>query len=79
MTASIPCSIRNGHLIFCTTPSAYYQLWQTDFTYLKIISLGWLYLSTMLDDFSRYILAWHHHVSNGRSCTTNAVRSVIGG
>ncbi len=34
------------------------QLWQTDFTYLKVISWGQYYLSTILDDFSRYIIAW---------------------
>jgi putative transposase len=34
------------------------QLWQTDFTYLKIIGWGWFYLSTVLDDYSRYIIAW---------------------
>ena len=45
------------------------QLWQTDFTYLKVIGWGWFYLSTVLDDFSRYIIAW-------KLCTTMAVRDV---
>lgn len=28
------------------------------FTYFKIIGGGWMYLSTVLDDSSRYIVAW---------------------
>ena len=39
------------------------QLWQTDFTYLKVIGWGWFYLSTILDDYSRHIIAW-------KLCTT---------
>jgi len=35
-----------------------HELWQTDFTYFKIQGWGWYYLSTVLDDFSHYILAW---------------------
>jgi len=34
------------------------QIWQTDFTNLKVIGWGWFYLSTILDDFSYYIMAW---------------------
>ena len=34
------------------------ELWQTDFTHLKVQGWGWYYLSTVLDDYSRYILAW---------------------
>lgn len=35
-----------------------HELWQTDFTYFRIIGWGWYYLSTVLDDYSRYIIAW---------------------
>ncbi len=45
------------------------QLWQTDFTYLKVTGWGWLYLSTVLDDFSRYITAW-------KLCTTMKAQDV---
>lgn len=45
------------------------QLWQTDFTYLKIIGWGWYDLSTVMDDFSRSIIAW-------RLCTTMSARDV---
>ncbi len=45
------------------------QLWQTDFTYLKVIGWGWLYLSTILDDYSRYVIAW-------RLCTTMKAQDV---
>jgi putative transposase len=48
---------------FKNKTSAPNQLWQTDFTYLKVIGWGWFYLSTILDDFSRYIVAW-------KLCTT---------
>ena len=34
------------------------ELWQTDFTYLQVVGWGWYYLSTVLDDYSRYIVAW---------------------
>jgi transposase InsO family protein len=49
-----------------TTPG---QLWQTDFTDLKVTGWGWFYLSTVLDDFSRYIIAW-------KLCTTMAASDV---
>ena len=35
-----------------------HELWQTDFTYFKVIGWGWYYLTSVLDDYSRYIIAW---------------------
>lgn len=35
-----------------------HEMWQTDFTYFKILGWGWYYLSTVLDDYSRYIVHW---------------------
>jgi hypothetical protein len=42
-------------------------MWQTDFTYFKIIGWGWYYLSTILDDFSRLIIAWRLCTGMGAS------------
>jgi transposase InsO family protein len=45
------------------------EMWQTDFTYFKIIGWGWMYMSTVLDDLSRYIIAW-------KLCTTMRAEDV---
>ncbi len=45
------------------------EMWQTDFTYFKITGWGWYYLSTVLDDFSRFIIAW-------RLCASMSPRDV---
>ena len=42
---------------FHTPTTRVNEMWQTDFTYFKIIGWGWMYLSTVLDDYSRYIIA----------------------
>ena len=54
---------------FHNQTTAINQLWQTDFTYLKVIGWGWYYLSTVLDDYSRYIIAW-------KLCTTMKAEDV---
>ncbi|QUT05103.1 IS3 family transposase [Sphingobium phenoxybenzoativorans] len=54
---------------FHTQTSRPNEMWQTDFTYFKIIGWGWVYLSTVLDDYSRYIIAW-------KLCTTMRAEDV---
>jgi putative transposase len=54
---------------FANPTTAINQLWQTDFTYLKVTGWSWFYLSTVLDDFSRYIVAF-------KLCTTMAAADV---
>jgi putative transposase len=34
------------------------ELWATDCAHLKVIDWGWYYLVTLMDDYSRFILAW---------------------
>lgn len=35
------------------------EMWATDGAYLKVVGWGYYYLVTVLDDYSRFILAWH--------------------
>ncbi len=34
------------------------EMWATDGAYLKVMGWGYYYLVTVLDDYSRFILAW---------------------
>ena len=34
------------------------ELWATDCAHLKVVEWGWYYLITVMDDYSRFILAW---------------------
>jgi putative transposase len=53
------------------------QLWQTNFTYLKVIGWGWMYLSTILDDYSRYIIAWKLCTTMKTSDVTNTLNLAL--
>jgi putative transposase len=50
-----------------SSPHRVNELWQTDFSQFKVVGWGYYYLSTVLDDFSRYIIAWKLSTSMGHS------------
>jgi transposase InsO family protein len=51
-------AVVSAHEKFPQPTRAANELWQTDFTFFKVVHWGWYYLSTILDDYSRFILAW---------------------
>jgi putative transposase len=53
------------------------EMWQTDFTYFRIINWGWYYLSTVLDDFSRYIIAWKLSPTMGATDVTETLDEAL--
>jgi putative transposase len=54
-----------------------HEMWQTDFTYFRIVGWGWYYLSTVLDDFSRYIIAWKLSPTMGASDVTETLDEAL--
>jgi transposase InsO family protein len=54
-----------------------HEMWQTDFTYFRIIHWGWYYLSTVLDDFSRYIIAWKLSPTMGATDVTETLDEAL--
>ncbi len=54
-----------------------HEMWQTDFTYFRIIHWGWYSLSTVLDDFSRYIIAWKLSSTMGTTDVTETLDRAI--
>ena len=67
--ATPACRVMTAADEFTDKTTAVNQLWQTDFTYLKFIVWDWFYLSTILDDYSRYVIAW-------KLCTTMKARDI---
>jgi putative transposase len=51
-----------------------HELRQTGFIYFRIVGWGWYYLSTVLDDFSRHIIAWKLFTS----MTASDVKETLG-
>ena len=54
-----PAELYQAAKLFELLPSRANQLWQADVTYLHIPGHGWWYAVTVIDYFSRYLLALH--------------------
>lgn len=59
--------------LFELLPEAPNELWQADVTYVHIPGFGWWYAVTVIDYFSRYLLALHLSPSNDAGAVMVAV------
>ncbi len=50
-----------------------HQLWATDASYFRVVGWGYYYLVTVMDDYSRFILAWRVQ----RDMTANSLIEVV--
>jgi transposase InsO family protein len=63
--------------LFELLPQGPNELWQADVTYVHIPGFGWWYAVTVIDYFSRYLLALHLSSSNDAAALTVAVDRAI--
>ena len=63
--------------LFEVLPQAPNELWQADVTYIHIPGFGWWYAVTVIDYFSRYLLALHLSPSNDAGALMVAVDLAI--
>jgi transposase InsO family protein len=50
---------------------------QTDFTYFRIVGWGWYFLSTILDDYSRYIISWRLTTTMAAADVTDTLEDTL--
>ena len=55
------------------------ELWQTDVTYIRIPGYGWWYAITVIDYYSRYLLALHLAPSYAAIEASHALRLAVAG
>ena len=54
-----------------------HELWQTDFTYFRVVGWGWYFLSTVLDDYSRYIISWRLTTTMAAADVTDTLEDAL--
>jgi putative transposase len=53
------------------------EMWATDGAYLKVVGWGYYYLVTVLDDYSRFILAWRLQTDMTASSLIEVVQDAV--
>lgn len=54
-----------------------HELWQTDFTQFTVLNWGYYYLSTILDDYSRFIIAWRLSATMGHADVEETLKEAL--
>ncbi len=52
------------------------QVWSTDITYVRMYQ-GWVYLTAVMDWFSRYVLSWEISITLGVDFCVSALRAAL--
>jgi putative transposase len=53
------------------------ELWATDCAHLRVVDWGWYYLVTVMDDYSRFILAWELKSDMAASSLIDVVQKAV--
>jgi len=54
-----------------------HQMWATDASYFKVVGWGYYYLVTVMDDYSRFILAWKLQKDMSASSLIDVVQDAV--
>jgi transposase InsO family protein len=53
------------------------ELWATDCSHIKVFDWGWYYLVTVMDDYSRFILAWELKLDMAAGSLIDVVQKAV--
>ena len=77
LITSPPFIVMSAADVFQNPTSHVHELWQTDFTYFRVVGWGWYFLSTVLDDYSRYIISWRLTTTMMASDVTDTLKDAL--
>ena len=59
--------------------TAPHQLWTTDASYFRVVGWGYYYLATVMDNFTRFILAWRLQADMTAASLIEVVQDAVDG